>query len=261
MIMEVCMKKFVLTLICLIMVLIAPAAAFANESAIADQFPMKKNDTGIYTTVIQQRLYDLGYIHFRPTGKYADLTVLAVRNFQARNNLPVTGDLTYDTYLRLFTSDVHRAAGNSKMPVIFGKGQILTTKAGDLYDWTKVVSEAFPVGERAVITDYNTGIRFTVERTGGTNHADIQPVDAESAANMLSAFGGGISWEKRAVIVEVGDMRIAGSLFGYPNKKNVLKNGHSEGSSCLYFSGSKSDIGAGLPDAEHEAKCLKANGQ
>ena len=91
------MKKLILTFLCCIMMLITPAAAFANETAIADSFPMKKNDSGIYTAVIQQRLYDLGYIHFRPTGKYADLTVLAVRNFQARNKLSVTGELTYDT--------------------------------------------------------------------------------------------------------------------------------------------------------------------
>lgn len=255
------MKKFLFLITCLLIILTVPAAAFADETAIADHFPMKKNDTGVYTAVIQLRLYDLGYIHFRPTGKYADLTVAAVRNFQARNGLSVTGELTYDTYLKLFTSDVRRAAGNSYMPVIFGKGRILTTKSGDLYDWTKIVSDAFPVGTKAVVTDYNTGLRFTMQRTGGENHADVQPVDAESAANLLSAFGGGVSWEKRAVIVEIGDMRIAGSLFGYPNKNDVLKNGHSDGSYSLYFSGSRSDIGAGLPDAEHEAKCLTANGQ
>ena len=259
---EVCIKKLICFITCLLIILLTvPVSVFADESSAADQFPMVKNDTGVYVAVIQRRLYDLGYIHFRPTGKYADLTVSAVRNFQSRNGLSATGELTYDTYLKLFTADLRRAAGNSNMPVIFGKGQIITTKAGDLYDWTKIVSPAFPVGEKAVVTDYNTGLRFTVQRTGGTNHADVQPVNAESAANMLSAFGGGVSWEKRAVIVEIGDMRIAGSLFGYPNKNNVLKNGHSQGSYCLHFSGSKSDIGPGLPDTEHDEKCLRANGQ
>lgn len=255
------MKKYILTLLCILLILSIPMSGFAKEEAFTDSFPMKKNDTGLETVIIQRRLYDLGYVHFRPTGKYADMTVAGIRNFQARNKLSVTGELSYDAYIRLFTADIRRNGSNGAIPRIFGKGQIVATPAGSLHDWEKTVAGAFPVGSRAVVTDYNTGLQYTVQRTGGTNHADVQVVDSTSYNNLLSSFGGGISWEKRAVIVEIGDLRIAASIFGYPNKNNVLKNGLSKGSYCIYFSGSKSDIGGGLPDAEHEAKCLTANGQ
>lgn len=255
------MKKHILTIFCALLLAAMPLMAFAEKAAFSESFPMKKSDEGLEIAIIQKRLYDLGYIHFRPTGKYADMTVAAVRNFQAKNGLSATGELSYDGYIKLFTADVRRAGANGAIPRIYGKGQIVSTKSGELYDWSKIVSESFPVGSRATVTDYNTGLTFTVERTGGTNHADIQPVDRTSYENLLSAFGGGVSWEKRAVIVEVGELRIAGSLFGYPNQNNVLKNGLSSGSYCLYFSGSKSDIGVGTPDAEHDAKCLVANGQ
>jgi len=255
------MKKTILSILCALLIAIFPAVVCASGAAFADSFPLSKNDSGIETVIVQRRLYDLGYIHFRPTGKYADMTVSAIRTFQSRNGLSVTGKLTYDGYIKLFTSDIKRAGANGEIPRIFGKGQIVTTESGSLYDWYKIVEPAFPVGAQATITDYNTGLTYTVERTGGTNHADVQPVNQASFNNLYSSFGNGISWEKRAVIVEIGDMRIAASIFGYPNKNDVLKNGLSKGSYCLYFSGSKSDIGAGLIDTEHEAKCRTANGQ
>ena len=255
------MKKIILTILCVLFVLAIPAGGFAEDAAFTDSFPIKKNDTGLETVIIQRRLYDLGYIHFRPTGKYADMTVSGIKNFQSRNKLSATGELSYDAYIKLFTADIRRNGAGGAIPRIFGKGQIVATPIGDLHDWQKTVTQAFPIGSRAVVTDYNTGLQYTVQRTGGTNHADVQIVDSASYNNLLSSFGGGISWEKRAVIVEIGELRIAASIFGYPNKNNVLKNGLSQGSYCLYFSGSKSDIGGGLPDAEHEAKCLVANGQ
>lgn len=254
------MKK-IFTFFCIFLSFLTPVLVFAEGTVFSQGFPIKKNDTGIETVIIQRRLYDLGYVHFRPTGKYADMTVSGVKNFQSRNGLPVTGEVTYDTYMKLFTADVRRHGSNAAIPRIFGKGQIVSTKSGELFDWKKIVSEAFPVGATATVTDYNTGLSYTVQRTGGTNHADVQTVDSASYNNLLTSFGGGVSWEKRAVIVEVGGMRIAGSIFGYPNHSSAPENSSSENSYCLYFSGSKSDIGAGIPDAEHDAKCLVANGQ
>jgi len=255
------MKKIFFMILSILMFAAIPMSGLAAEADFTDNFPLKKNDTGMETVIIQRRLYDLGYIHFRPTGKYADMTVSGVKAFQSRNKLSATGELSYDAYIKLFTADIRRGGAGGAIPRIFGKGQIVATPIGELHDWQKTVSPAFPVGSRAIVTDFNTGLQYTVQRTGGTNHADVQVVDSASYNNLISSFGGGISWEKRAVIVEIGELRIAASIFGYPNKNNVLKNGLSQGSYCLYFSGSKSDIGAGLPDTEHEAKCLVANGQ
>ena len=96
------------------------------------------------------------------------------------------------------------------------------------------------------VTDFNTLRKFSVQRTGGTNHANVKPVSEADEAERKASFGGGQSWEKRPVLVEIEGVKYAGSMFGMMN---------AQGEYCIYFMGSGSDIG-GLKDAEHEATIL-----
>ncbi len=164
-----------------------------------------------------------------------------------------------DTYYLIFSTDAVRADQNAAITRVLGKGQISPVKSGALEDWFKTVSGLYPVGATVTVYDFNTGKTMNMKRTGGENHADVQPVDQESYDNLMYVMGGDYSWAKRPVIVEINGMRIAGSLFCHPNGDASI--GYTKGSLCLFFAGSKSDVGAGLPDAEHEATLLTANGQ
>ena len=247
------MKKRTAMILLILLVFAVPLFCSASENNVLTvSFPLKEGDTSLAVFKLQERLYDLGYMHFRATGKYGGMTTAAVRKFQANNSLPVDGTAGEATHQKLFSSSAVRCPMNGTITRIFGMGQIVFTKAGISADWVKFVDDAFPVGAKALITDYNTGNQYTVTRSGGKNHADVKLADSASSQTFLTCFGGGSSWEKRAVIVELNTERCAASIFGNPN---------ADGSYCLYFFGSKSDIGAGLPDAEHEAQCQRANGQ
>ena len=64
-------------------------------------------------------------------------------------------------------------------------------------------------------------------------------------------FGGSYTWEKRPVLIEIGSAKIAASLFGMPNGSGDITGCGMDGSLCLYFLNSKSDVLGGITDGEH----------
>jgi hypothetical protein len=131
---------------------------------------------------------------------------------------------------------------------------------GESADWSTVVNAAIPVDSTFTVTDYNTGKSFTVKRTGGTGHADVETVDSKSTGVFLECYGGAFTWEKRPVLVTVGDKTYAASLFGHPDGEDTVADNNMEGHTCLYFTGSTSDV-LGFADKEHARNVLKAAGQ
>ncbi|MBQ9942664.1 MAG: peptidoglycan-binding protein [Christensenellaceae bacterium] len=236
--------------------LLLPAAAFAAKA----NFPLEKGDSGDQIVIIQQRLIDLGYLHFRPTGSYGDMTYQGVLAFQENNGIAKDGMVGEDTYSHLYDAGKVRAPINPAIVRTVGPGLLATpTEYGELSSWEDI-DKLFPVGDTVTVTDFNTLRTYRVTRTGGKNHADVQTVNAEAQSEFMKCFGGDYTWEKRAVLVEINGKKYAASIFGMPNANDKLKNGHMSGSVCLYFSGSTSDIG-GIADAEHAANIIKAGGQ
>lgn len=236
---------------------LVPGIAFA---AMADNFPITKGAAGDAVYIIQQRMVDLGYLHFRPTASYGDMTYQGILRFQERNNIAKDGMVGEDTYSHLYDAGIVRAPLNETIPRTVGAGLLATpSEYGELSSWAEI-DVIFPVGETVTVTDFNTLRTFRVTRTGGTNHADVQTADKESQVNFMKSFGGGYSWEKRPMLVSINGKKYAASMFGMPNANDTLKNGQMSGSVCLYFSGSTSDIG-NIADVEHAANIAKAAGQ
>jgi len=236
---------------------LAPSIAMAG---IAEDFPLKKNDAGDAVIIIQQRLTDLGYLHFRATGSFGDMTRIGVLAFQERNDVDKDGMVGEETYSHLYDAGLIRAALNESIVRVVGPGLLATPEEyGTMSDWSEI-APLFPVGDTVTVTDFNTLRTYEVTRTGGENHADVQTVDAQSQENFLKCFGGEYTWEKRPVLVRIGDEEYAGSIFGMPNANDTLQNGHMSGSVCLYFNGSTSDMG-GIADVEHQVNVTKAAGQ
>ena len=77
-------------------------------------------------------------------------------------------------------------------------------------DYASNLNNAFTV------EDYNTGKKFKLIRTGGTNHADVEPLTAADTATMKSIWGG-FSWTRRPILVHVNGKVYVASMTGMPH--------------------------------------------
>lgn len=219
-------------------------------SAPASAEALQRGSASDEVVIAQQRLFDLGYVQFRATGKYGEMTYEGVAEFQAANGIAIDGQLGENTFERLFSPAAKRAPINGTIQRVVGAGLMATAKKfGRTEEWS-VIDEKIPVGTSVTITDFNTLAKFKVKRMGGENHADVAPVSAEDANTLTTCFGGGETWEKRPMLVKIDGVTYAASMFGAKN---------ADGSYCLYFTDSGSDIG-GAPDVEHEAMIAVAAG-
>ena len=148
-------------------------------------------------------------------------------------------------------------------------------------DWFKEVQYLFPVGKQAIVTDLNTGISFNVKRTFGHQHADCETLTKEDTAALLSIWGEW-SWERRPVIITVGNKQIAASCIGMPHagrddhtaldtvpnrsggfgrgiNLDTIKNNSMNGHICIHFKNSTSHSN-NKPDAKHQENVKKAAG-
>ncbi len=92
-----------------------------------------------------------------------------------------------------------------------------TTQTDFMPLWFGSVEKTFAIGDTATVYDIGTGLSFRVKRTYGHNHADCETMSAKDTATMKKIFGGTWSWERRAVIVSVDGLELAGSMSGMPH--------------------------------------------
>ena len=69
---------------------------------------LSKGSKGTAVVELQESLYKLGYLS-EITGEYDNATVEAVKNFQRRNNLSVTGKADSDTQRNLYSGSANPA--------------------------------------------------------------------------------------------------------------------------------------------------------
>jgi peptidoglycan hydrolase-like protein with peptidoglycan-binding domain len=91
------------------------------------------------------------------------------------------------------------------------------TKDDYLLKWYGNVEKIFARGDTATVYDIKTGKSFKIKRTYGTNHADCETLTKEDTAIMKAIYNGTWSWERRAIIVIVDDIKIAACMTGYPH--------------------------------------------
>ena len=129
---------------------------------------------------------------------------------------------------------------------------------GEYTDWREV-NEIFPKYGQAGVVDFATGQKFTVQRRGGTYHADVQPLTAGDTAVMKSIYGDSWSWRRRAVLVQVGGRWIAGSMNGMPHGGGLIQGNNFPGHFCIHFRGSRLHLN-GREDLGHRLMTCKAAG-
>lgn len=156
-------------------------------------------------------------------------------------------------------------------------------KFGELLPWFGQVESIFPRDGVAIVTDFKTGKTFQIMRTGGYNHADCEPLSWNDTQIMKSLYDGTWSWNRRAIIVEVGGKKIAASMAGMPHAGrddkpwavtvNNRSGGYGTGSNLdkvkgngmnghfdVHFWGSKTHSSNKI-DAQHQSMVQKAVGR
>lgn len=123
--------------------------------------------------------------------------------------------------------------------------------------WTSDIQSVFKRGTIATVTDVDTGISWQVLRSGGTNHADVQPLTAADTAKMLQAYGGKWSWNRRAIWVTIDGVSYAASMNGMPHGTGSIKDNNFDGHHCIHFLNSRTHTGNRW-DTAHQAAVQKA---
>ena len=123
--------------------------------------------------------------------------------------------------------------------------------------WTSNIQKTFKVGVIATVTDVDTGISWQVKRSGGSNHADVQPLTAADTAKMKKVYGGSWSWNRRAIWVTIDGVSYAASMNGMPHGSGSIKNNNFDGHHCIHFLNSRTHTGNRW-DTAHQAAVQKA---
>jgi len=221
---------------------------------------LKIKSQGQEVVNLQMRLRDLGYFNYKVTGYYGEATRNAVVLFQEKNGLAVDGTVGPETKKVLYSSSAKRhtvmpTKASEFMPASRGG----VSSMGIMVDWFSQGQHLFPRGAVAKVTDVYTGRSFRMKRTGGTYHADSEPVTSEDAKTIKSIWGGW-SWDRRPVIVEVSGVRIAASMHGMPHAFDRVPNNGMDGHVCIHFYKSRTHI-RNKEDPDHQAMVRIAAGK
>ncbi len=236
-------------------ILLFPVHTYAIDST---DLPVKLGQNGKNVYYLQTRLVDLGYLHFRPSGYFGDITRTGLIAFQKRNWLPKNGVMDVDTYTKLFAKDAERSSAGPLIARVVGPRTLAKgEKYGELLPWD-MVDQLIPKGASFEVQDLYTGNIYSLVRTGGDGHLHASAATGDDLGRFLKCFGGQFTWEKRPAVVTYEGKDIACSVFGYPNGKLNSSKTEIKGDICIFFYGSTSDFG-GLSDAEHDANILLAS--
>ena len=179
-----------------------------------------------------------------------EVTVIAYNSTWAR--VKINGQVAF-----MYCSAISR----EKVNTVPSNGSSATPATGTAQKadwWTSGISSKFSVGTIVTVTDVETGIAWREKRTGGTNHADCQPLTAADTAAMLKAYGGSWSWNRRAVFVTIDGVNYAASINGMPHGTgNSITDNNFDGHHCIHFTNSRTH-GTNSVDSAHQSAVNKA---
>ena len=238
------MKRMLILLLALLCLCVC-AAALAEEK---ERETVNLGSKGQLVVRIQQRLMDLGYYTYKPTGSYQAVTRRAALAYERAAGTGQDGRLTPEEQDELFSGGAVRAPYVASVPLSFTAQSSYFTVTGELWDWTEVKKE-LAAGESYTITNCATGESCHMVFQDGENHAHMTPANAAADGQMLKKWmGESNSYYKIAVVVEIGEKRVAASL-QYDNT-----------TAHVYFQGSASHV-LGMVDKEHDSLVQRAAGR
>ena len=218
---------------------------------------LKEGDENSSVTALQKSLIKLGYLDTKATGFYGPATSSAVKNLQKKYGYKadgIAGSATLSLVSKLAAGQAvntaaKTAAVNTSKEETEEEAVADTVQPAESKDETAVeavaaavqpaeskdetadenksvdymppwygdVEKTFSLGKTATVYDIETGKSFKIKRTYGHNHADCETLTAADTATMKKIFGGSWSWERRAIIISVGGVKLAASMSGMPH--------------------------------------------
>ena len=244
------------------------AAGFMQRSDLSEKkvgtstsYTLQYGDTGEAVAKVQTRLKELGFFTGNVGGNYLDLTRAAVSAFQAAAGLTTSGVCDEKTLNAMFADNAPKKETPKEEPADSGStgGSAATPATGTAKAmdwWTSGIQSIFSRGTTATVTDVATGIAWREKRTGGTNHADVQPVTAADTAAMKKAVGSW-SWTRRAIFVTINGVNYAASMNCMPHGSGSITNNNFNGHHCIHFTNSRTH-GSNKVCSLHQAAIQKA---
>lgn len=235
-----------------------PAETPAAESSEA-QAPLliKFGDQSDDVICLQMRLRDLGYYNYAITGYFGEVTRDAVKAFQKENKLTEDGTVGEATANVLFSNSAVRK------PVVAVKRPSSPTKVntvprGEIKDWFKWVNARWPRMTSREVIDVWTGIKYTMIRVGGYNHADVEPATKADTTRFFKTYGNQWSYDRRPVVVKISGIWVAASTNGQPHGYETIKNNGMYQQVCIHFLNSRTH-GTNMVCPEHQ-RCVRIAG-
>ncbi|NLK20729.1 MAG: LysM peptidoglycan-binding domain-containing protein [Epulopiscium sp.] len=154
-------------------------------------------------------------------------------NLSIEHGIPMTellkvNNMTENSSLsigQIITIPVHHIALKDKV----------SEKHGEYLDWWSEAQYLFSIGKIATVTDFQTGKSFQIKRSTGAFHADCEPLTSKDAEVIKEIWGGEYSWKERAVIVQVGERKIAASMASMPHDVQSITDNNFEGHFDIHF--------------------------
>ena len=116
-------------------------------------------------------------------------------------------------------------------------------------EWFEEIECLLPLDSEFEVIDLNTEQTISVVRTGGKNHADIEPKEEKDYEILQDIYQKNWTWNRRPVLVKINDFSyLPASLAGYPHG---YSNTNNTGHFCLHFKNSKMH-GTNRIDDQHQ---------
>lgn len=225
--------------------LLCACLLFATVTAGDASFEIiQRGSKGEAVVRIQERLLDLGYYFYKPTGSYQTVTQKSVTAYQAESGLSIDGTIGEETYRALFRSGAKRKPFEATVSLTYtAQGTILYH--GIAKTW-EAIREQLMEGELYQVTNAATGQTCSLRYAGGEYHAEFDvptirnAYDFKTVQTLTAWLGQTNSFYKCGVLLSVNGESVAASI-----------QWNGAGHVCLYVTGSASHV-FGLSDCEHD---------
>jgi len=212
---------------------------------------LKPGDTGNNVKDLQMALTEKGFYTGTIDGSFGSGVKKAVKRFQSAINLDVDGLAGNYTLCALY-SMLNPPAGQISAGRLDSHAEIPVAKI----DWT-TASKAIPRQSDIVVIDVRTGYTFNARRTGGSLHADIEPLKAIDTATIWAMYGTQWSWNRRPIWVIYNGQKYAASINGMPHGYDSISGNDMAGQLCIHFVDSRTHGGNAVCPI-HQASIVEA---
>ncbi len=240
------------------------------DSALDEYYPlihytrvMRLKTVGEDVKSLQRLLKSMGYYASRPDGIYNANTASAVRTFQFDYGMSVDGIVNERLAVKINSVAIslrpfHEKVENERVAAeAAAKAEDIAVGESAYHtdavkmQWS-AINQLWRVGKSMRITDLESGDTIVMRRTGGLNHADVEPVTKEDTEKLKKLFGDRWSWSRKPVIINFSYITSAASICGMPHGEEDIFGNGVEGHFCMHFFESTNDDINNEIDKEHQ---------